>query len=152
MHRCFLVETGASFSVFPHFSTSPPCGPALSGVAGQPIPCWGEKQFQLSFDGTEFQWPFLLAAIQFPIIGVDFLRHFGLLVDPAGNRLVDPHLTLQAYNSSPPALEDAAQAASSLIHRPLPTGLFLSSPASPLVHRPQQPPAASRGQPRGSHM
>jgi hypothetical protein len=34
-------------------------------------------------------WPFLLAKVQFPIIGVDFLRHFKLLVDPAANPLVD---------------------------------------------------------------
>ncbi len=87
--RHFLVDTGAAFSVFPHFSASPACGPALTGAAGQSIPCWGEKQFQLSFDGKAFSWQFLLAAVQFLIIGMDFLRHYGLLVDPAGNRLVD---------------------------------------------------------------
>jgi hypothetical protein len=73
-HRPVLVDTGASFSVFPHSSTSPPCGPALAGAAGQSIPCWGEKQFQLLFNGKAFSWPFLLASVQFPIIGVDFLR------------------------------------------------------------------------------
>jgi hypothetical protein len=31
----------------------------------------------------------LLARVQFPIIGVDFLRYFKLLVDPAAGRLVD---------------------------------------------------------------
>ena len=28
------------------------------------------------FHGLRFEWPFLLARVQFPIIGVDFLRHF----------------------------------------------------------------------------
>ncbi len=31
----------------------------------------------------------MLAAVSFPIIGDDFLRHFGLMVDPAANTLVD---------------------------------------------------------------
>ncbi len=142
--RRFLVDTGAAFSVFPFSSTSPPCGPALSGAAGQPIPCWGEKQFRLSFNGTEFSWPFLLAAVQFPIIGVDFLRHFGLLVDPAGNRLVN-RLTLQAFVSSPPAPEDAPR-------WPLPWFTGLCPLASPPVHRPQLPPAACRCWPRVSQV
>ncbi len=94
------MYTGAAFSIFPHSSTSLPCGPALAGAAGQPILCWGEKQFQLSFNGKGFSWPFLLAAVQFPIIGVDFLHHYGLLVDPAGNQPVD-RLTLQPFHSSP---------------------------------------------------
>jgi hypothetical protein len=97
--RRFLVDTGAAYSVFPHSSTSPPRGPALSGAAGQPIPCWGERHFRLSFGDQLFDWPFLLAAVQFPIIGVDFLRHFGLLVDPAANQLVDRQ-TLHIFKSS----------------------------------------------------
>jgi hypothetical protein len=43
--RRFLVDTGASFSVYPHSSASPPDGPALAGAASQPIPCWGENSF-----------------------------------------------------------------------------------------------------------
>ena len=31
--------------------------------------------------GRRFTWPFLLADVAMPIIGADFLRHFGLLVD-----------------------------------------------------------------------
>jgi hypothetical protein len=60
----------------------------------------GGKALLLSFDGKDFSWPFLLAAVHFPIIGVEFLRHYGLLVDPAGNRLVDRH-TFQSFCSSP---------------------------------------------------
>ena len=37
---------------------------------------------QLVLDGRHFQWTFLLAAVQCPIIGVDFLRAHQLLVDP----------------------------------------------------------------------
>jgi hypothetical protein len=139
--RRFLVDTGASFSVYPHASASPPHGPALAGAAGQPIPCWGEKQFQLSFNGRVFNWPFLLAAVQFPILGVDFLRHFSLLVDPAGDRLVD-RFTGQHVQGSLSEAGDCLYMAYSLQrafvpphsspHRPLLTGLYSSSPASTL--------------------
>ncbi len=132
--RRFLVDTGAAFSVFPHSSASPPLGPALAGAAGQSIPCWGEQQFQLLLNGTSFTWHFLLAAVQFPIIGVDFLRHFGLLVDPVGNRLVD-RLTLQAFQGSSPASVgvssgDLTPPASVMVHRPLHTDLVPGDLAS----------------------
>jgi nitrate reductase NapE component len=55
--------------------------PAHPVLGGEAVPSVLQRE--------EFSWPFLLAAVQFPIIGVDFLRHYGLLVDPAGNRLVD---------------------------------------------------------------
>ena len=34
-----------------------------------------------------FKWPFLKAAVAFPIIGVDFLNHFKLAVDITNRRL-----------------------------------------------------------------
>jgi hypothetical protein len=88
-NRRFLVDTGAIFSIFPHSSAATPSGPKLRGAAGQLIPCWGERTLNLSFQGKHFTWTFLLAAVSFPIIGVDFLRHFRLMVDPAANALVD---------------------------------------------------------------
>jgi hypothetical protein len=35
----------------------------------------------MTFGGKSFSWSFLLAAVDFPILGADFLSHFGLLVD-----------------------------------------------------------------------
>ncbi len=87
--RCFLIDTGASYSIFPHLSTSPPSRPLLTGAGGQRIPCWGERAVQLDFHGRRFEWMFLLADFTFAIIGVNFLRSHKLLVDPAANRLVD---------------------------------------------------------------
>ena len=80
------------------------------------IPCWGERQMALIFHGRRFEWPFLLAKVQFPIIGVDFLRHFKLLVDPAAGRLVDTvstqHLpTVSCVRSQPDPVATAATAA-----------------------------------------
>jgi hypothetical protein len=87
--RRYLVDTGASFSIFPHKSTTPPTGQKLTGPDGQMISCWGKKRIVLVFHGRHFAWTFLLADVQFPIIGVDFLRQNRLLVDPVANRLVD---------------------------------------------------------------
>ena len=87
--RRFLIDTGASFSIFPFQSNDPVSGPNIMGPAGQRIPCWGTRTLGLCFHGRRFEWPFLLAAVRFPIIGVDFARHHRLMVDPAANQLID---------------------------------------------------------------
>jgi Reverse transcriptase (RNA-dependent DNA polymerase) len=83
-----LVDTGSSFSILPHKSRAPLAGPLLRAADGRRIRCWGSKQLQLSLHGTSYSWQFLLADVKFPILGVDFLRHFGLLVDVVGGKLL----------------------------------------------------------------
>jgi hypothetical protein len=46
-------------------------------------------------------WTFLLADVQFTILGVDFLCHHHLLVDPAANRLVASTSASPQLSSSP---------------------------------------------------
>ena len=99
--RCFLVDTGAAFSILPHRSSTQPSGPALIGPNGHPIACWGDKPVQLVLDGCSFQWTFLLPAVQFPIIGVDFIRAHQLLVDPSSNGLVGSLKPAQTSYSQP---------------------------------------------------
>jgi hypothetical protein len=70
--RRFLVDTGASFSIYPFSSKAAPTGPTLFGSAGKLILCWGEKSISMQFNNRKFTWTFLLAAVSFPIIGVDF--------------------------------------------------------------------------------
>jgi hypothetical protein len=92
--RRFLVDTGATYSIFPYSSPGKQSGPRLTGADGLHIPCWGERRLSLTLHGHLFVWLFLLAKVQFPIIGVDFLRHFKLLRNPAANRLVSTVSTL----------------------------------------------------------
>jgi hypothetical protein len=73
----------------PYKSALKPQGQRLAGPDDQSIPCWGERKTDLIFNSRRFAWPFLLADVQFPIIGVNFLRHFCLLVDIAAGLLVD---------------------------------------------------------------
>ena len=46
-----------------------------------------------------FKWHFTVADVQTPIIGLDFLGHYGLLVDPTKKRLLDTttQLTTRGY-------------------------------------------------------
>jgi len=57
------VDTGASYSIYPHSSAAEPTGPPLRSPGGQAIPCWGEKQLEICFAGQKFVWTFLLAKV-----------------------------------------------------------------------------------------
>ncbi len=89
-HLRYLVDTGSAFSIMPWQSSAPPSGPSLSGADGRRIPCWGERSFTVTIGGVPRQWQFLLAAVSFPIFGVDFLCHHSLVVDVANLRLSSP--------------------------------------------------------------
>jgi len=83
----FLVDTGASRSVLPHVSSAPPSGPRLAAASGRIIPSWGTRLVPLKFGGSSFSWEFLLAGVDRPILGLDFLSAHGLVVDAAGRRV-----------------------------------------------------------------
>jgi hypothetical protein len=74
--------------MFPHQSSAPASGPALTGPGGQPIATGGEKEISLLFNSQHFTWNFLLAAVRLPILGMDFLRQQGLLVDVGKHQLI----------------------------------------------------------------
>jgi hypothetical protein len=43
----------------------------------------------VEFSGRRFEWTFLLAKVNFAILGADFFKHFNLIVDLAANQIVD---------------------------------------------------------------
>jgi hypothetical protein len=47
-----------------------------------------KKNLSFHLMTKKFKWSLLLAAVKFPLLGVDFSRHHCLLVDPAANCLV----------------------------------------------------------------
>ncbi len=95
-NRRFLCDTGASYSIFPHHSDTPP----WTGPGGQRIPCWGEQERTLQLGQSSFQWIFILEDVQFPILGMDFFKHYQLLVDPAAGCLVSSR-TMEVFPSCP---------------------------------------------------
>jgi hypothetical protein len=80
--RNFLIDTCASCSAVLFYSSSPPSGPRLFSADGSPVETWGSKELHQSFSGHWFCYSYLLAAVDKPILGADFLAQFRLLVDP----------------------------------------------------------------------
>ena len=87
--RRYLVDTGSAYSILPFRSSSKPTGPPLVTAAKSPIRCWGSRRTALRASGRIFRCEVLLADVAFPILGADFLRQHGLMVDLAGLQLVD---------------------------------------------------------------
>ena len=86
--KLFLVDTGAEWTLLPHWSSSPPSGPTLEGAAGRHIPSWSFSDRTVVFGKDSFNFRFLLAGVTRPILGNDFLAAHGLLVDPARRRVL----------------------------------------------------------------
>ena len=77
----YLVDTGASRSVFTHRSSGAPTGPRLLMADGRPTKAWGSRWIPLQFGSHRFQFQFLLADVDQPILGADILAEFDLLVN-----------------------------------------------------------------------
>jgi hypothetical protein len=90
----FLEDTGAALSVLLYTISrscaATPGGPALAGADGASIRSWEKIYKSVCFGGRLFpDVPFVQAAINKPILGADFFPQHKLLVDTAGNRVLD---------------------------------------------------------------
>lgn len=88
----FLIDTGADISLLPKKLTrcAKPSSLKLFAANGTTINTYGSKTYVLNFGlRREFKWKFCIADIQRPIIGADFLSHYGLLVDIKNKRFLD---------------------------------------------------------------
>jgi hypothetical protein len=100
----------------------------------------------LVFHGHRFKWPFLLAIVQFPIIGVGFLRHFKMMVYSAASHLVDtvstqllPTVSIMCSHPELAATAAKAAAVSSRPSCPNSGGGSEASPCIPDWLQPKQP-------------
>ena len=84
-HR-YLVNTGATISVFPPTSSKPPPNLDLVPAHGRIRSC-GERHISLQFGLRRFVWPFHLASVDRPIPSADFLAANNLLIDMARHQL-----------------------------------------------------------------
>lgn len=63
----------------------------LYSANGTPIRTYGVQVKTLNLNlRRKFQWPFIIANVSKPIIGADFLKHYGLLIDLKHGILRDP--------------------------------------------------------------
>ena len=102
----FLVDTGAEVSVVPrsyvHKKTQP-AGLSLQAVNNTSIPTFGNCSLTLNLSlRRNFSWIFIIAGVSTPILGADFLNHYGLSVNLRLRRLTDTvtNLKIQGIRSS----------------------------------------------------
>lgn len=89
----FLVDTGADLCVFPRQRLRGPhvkSSYELSAANGTPIATYGFATLSLNLGlRREFTWRFVIADVSKPILGADFLAHYGLLPDLQKGQLID---------------------------------------------------------------
>ena len=94
----YLVDTGSEVSVIPPTPADRRRSPdplTLMAVNHTPIHTYGKRSLTLNLGlRRSLPWIFVVADVQRPILGADFLRHFGLLVDMQRRQLVDSHTHL----------------------------------------------------------
>ena len=69
----------------------------LVAANGTRIVSYGARPFSIKLGGCLFRWTFILADVETPLLGPDFLAHYGLLVDVRNKRLLD----LESFASFP---------------------------------------------------
>ena len=120
-NRRFLVDTGASISVFPAPPTSTVSAVKLITADGSTVSCSGSRLIPLRFGSTRFEWIFQLAPVSIPILGADFLLHHRLVVDLVNQKVFNNSSALTA-DGTPCVLEASPTPSSTL------RASFLSSP------------------------
>ena len=102
-----LVDTGADISVIPRTSSChAPVKRQLYAANGTVINTYGEKLLELNLGlRRKFCWPFVIADVQTPILGADFLNHFRLLVDISAGQIRDTNTSLQISCTTISSLE-----------------------------------------------
>jgi hypothetical protein len=124
----YLVDIGATLSIVPCHQNTSPSGPLLKGADGQAIPSWGFIKKTVQFQGKLFTSTFLQAAVAGPILGIDFLRKFKVIVSPELSQIqfacsaaaASTHILPSAApsaNISPPAAPPASFCSSSFNSR-----------------------------------
>ncbi|XP_017884068.1 uncharacterized protein LOC108627369 [Ceratina calcarata] len=97
----FLIDTGADLCVFPRSRVRgriPKSRYELFAANGTRIATYGTEVMKLNLSlRREFPWRFVIADIDTPIIGMDFLAHYNLLVDPRNRKLIDANTKLGAF-------------------------------------------------------
>ena len=96
----YLVDTGLDLCVFPRRllpGRRERTEYTLHAANGTTIPTYGWASRSLNLGlRRDFTWRFVIADLYLPIIGLDLLSHYGLLVDCRNNRLLDGFTSLSA--------------------------------------------------------
>ena len=103
----YLVDTGSDLCVFPRKllpGRRERTDYTLYAANGTTISTYGWISQSLNLGlRREFTWRFVVADVQLPIIGVDLLSFYGLLVDCRNNRLLDGVTSLSTPGNTAPS-------------------------------------------------
>lgn len=95
-HQQILIDTGADVSVLPaptklnDKTKNESTAAGIFAANGTPIKTYGCEIRKLDLGlRRDFTWKFVIANVQTPIIGADFLCHYKLMVDVEGRALID---------------------------------------------------------------
>ena len=95
----FLIDTGSEVCVIPPTPADRRRSPdslALTAVNNTSIRTYGQRSLTLNLGlRRSLPWIFVIADVQKPILGADFLRHYGLMVDMHKQKLIDTNTHLQ---------------------------------------------------------
>ena len=126
------MDTGSVFSVLSYSSNSPAEWLTITSADGLPIKCWGWIKKKVTFSGHIFTWNFFKAAVDFPLLGADFLRNFKLTVDLASGSVGGERYNLRL--AAPPGGSWPASAGVQLAVAK-PASILTTSPPSALQPR-----------------
>ncbi len=141
----FLVDTGSEISAIPPSPAERLRSPdplLLMAVNNTSIRTYGTRSLTLNLGlRRSFQWVFIIADVQKPILGADFLRNFGLMVNMSRRQLVDSetHLHVKGMSSSVSSLcaslglKDVSDPYRALLSD-FPTLIQVCSPDVPIKH------------------
>lgn len=106
----YLVDTGSDLCVYPRSAIKEPrtkTSYQLIAANGTVISTFGSIQLRLDLGlRREFTWRFTVADVSKPIIGVDFLSFYNLLVDCRKHRLIDGLSSFSVYVPGKKSTED----------------------------------------------
>ena len=87
--RAFLVDSGADISVLPASQRDRGrCSTPLLAANGTAIKTFGNRTVDLCFGSFRVRHPFCVADVSKPLLGSDFFKNNGLMIDLRGQRLV----------------------------------------------------------------
>ena len=104
-NACFLVDTGSEVSIIPPTTadrTRTLDPRTLIAVNNSLICMCGQRSLTFNLGlRRSLPWIFIIADVQKPILGADFLAHYGLTVDMRHSKLIDQntHLRIQGIVS-----------------------------------------------------
>ena len=105
----FLVDIGSEVSTIPPSKAEQKNRQDTFGLLAannSPIVTYRTRSLTLNLGlRRTFQWVFMIANVRNPILGADFLKHYGLVVDMRRRRLLDTRtqLSVQGVISSSPS-------------------------------------------------